>query len=97
MLLHEAAISAGLDAGLMTLGRPTCMARPAALTHGLAMSTGCVGNRVYTGLEEGEMYAAVRGKDLATLAEAGHIISSANAKLQEYHEVRRQQLMTKPT
>jgi uncharacterized protein (DUF169 family) len=97
MLLHEAAISAGIDAGLMTLGRPTCMALPAALTNGLAMSTGCVGNRVYTGVEEGEMYAAVSGTDLARLAEAGHTISSANAKLQQYHEARKQQLMTEPT
>ena len=96
MLLHEAAIAAGLNTSLMTLGRPTCMALPAALAHGLAMSTGCVGNRVYTGVEEGELYAAVRGKDLGRLAEAGRTISAANAKLHEYHAARRQQLMTGP-
>ena len=96
MLLHEAAIAAGLNTSLMTLGRPTCMVLPAALAHGLAMSTGCVGNRVYTGVEEGELYAAVPGKDLGRLAEAGRTISAANAKLHEYHEARRQQLMTGP-
>ena len=96
MLLHEAAMSAGIDTRLMTLGRPTCMALPAALGHGLALSTGCVGNRVYTGAEEGELYAAVPGKDLSRLAEASRTISSANAKLHEYHEARRQQLMTEP-
>lgn len=96
MLLHEAAISAGIDTSLQTLGRPTCMALPAALAHGLAMSTGCVGNRVYTGVDEGELYAAVPGNALAKLAEAGRTISSANAKLQDYHEARRQQLMTEP-
>src|SRR5436190_20249432 len=62
MLLHEAAIFAGVSASLNTLGRPTCMALPAALAHGMVVSTGCVGNRVYTGVEEGELYAAVAGK-----------------------------------
>jgi uncharacterized protein (DUF169 family) len=60
------------------------------------MSTGCVGNRVYTGVEEGELYAAVPGKALAKLADAGRTICSANAKLQEYHQARRQQLTTVP-
>jgi hypothetical protein len=31
MLLHEAAVSAGAAANFNTLGRPTCMAVPAAL------------------------------------------------------------------
>ncbi len=97
MLLQEAALSAGISANLMTLGRPTCMAVPAALAHGLAMSTGCVGNRVYTGVDEGELYAAVPGNDLARLADAGRTISAANAQLQQYHDSRRQQLMTEPT
>ena len=94
MLLHEAAMSAGIPTSMMTLGRPTCMALPAALAHGMAISTGCVGNRVYTGVEEGELYAAVPGQELTRLADAGRTISTANAKLQEYHEGRRQQLMT---
>ena len=96
MLLHEAATSAGITASLNTLGRPTCMALPAALAHGMVVSTGCVGNRVYTGVDEGELYAVVPGKDLAKLAETGATISTANARLQEYHEARRQQLTTGP-
>jgi len=94
MLLQEAAIRAGVAATLNTLGRPTCMALPAALAHGMVASTGCVGNRVYTGVEEGELYAAVPGRDLAKLAEAAGTISSANAKLMEYHQARRDQLTT---
>ena len=97
MLLQEAAIRAGVAARLNTLGRPTCMALPAALAHGMVASTGCVGNRVYTGMEEGELYAAVPGRDLAKLAETAATISSANAKLMEYHETRRQQLTTQST
>jgi uncharacterized protein (DUF169 family) len=96
MLLQEAANRAGIAAGLNTFGRPTCMAVPAALALGMVASTGCVGNRVYTGIEEGELYAAVPGKDLAKLAETTGTISSANAKLMEYHQARRHQLTTQP-
>lgn len=97
MLLQEAAIRAGVAASLNALGRPTCMALPAALAHGMVASTGCVGNRVYTGIEEGELYAAVPGKDLAKLADSTGTISSANAKLMEYHQARRHQLTTQGT
>lgn len=97
MLLQEAATRAGVASSLTALGRPTCMALPAALAHGMVASTGCVGNRVYTGVEEGDLYAAVPGRDLAKLAEAAGTISAANAKLMEYHEGRRQQLTTQPT
>ena len=96
MLLREAATRAGVAASLNTLGRPTCMALPAALAHGMVASTGCVGNRVYTGAEEGELYAAVPGRDVVKLAEAAGTISSANAKLMEYHQARRQQLTSPP-
>jgi uncharacterized protein (DUF169 family) len=97
MLLQEAAIRAGVAASLNTLGRPTCMALPAALAHGMVASTGCVGNRVYTGVEDGELYAAVPGRDLAKLAETAGTIGSANAKLMEYHQARRHQLTTQAT
>jgi uncharacterized protein (DUF169 family) len=92
MLLQEAAIRADIGATLNTFGRPTCMALPAALAHGIVASTGCVGNRVYTGMEEGEMYAVVPRRDLAKLAQTAATISSANATLREYHQARRHQL-----
>ncbi len=38
MLLQEAANRAGVPATLPVLGRPTCLALPAALAHGLVMS-----------------------------------------------------------
>jgi uncharacterized protein (DUF169 family) len=92
MLLQEAATRAGVATGLNMFGRPTCMAVPAALAMGMVASTGCVGNRVYTGAEEGELYVAVPGKDLVKLAEAAGTIKSANATLLEYHQARRTQL-----
>ena len=92
MLLHEAAMSAGITANFNTLGRPTCMAVPAALAGGMVVSTGCIGNRVYTDLGEGELYAALPGRDLRKVADKACTIAAANAKLQEYHQARRQQL-----
>src|SRR5262245_21670550 len=59
MLLHEAATRANVvtTQTLTLLGRPTCMAIPAALTSGLTSSLGCVGNRIYTGIADDEFYS----------------------------------------
>jgi uncharacterized protein (DUF169 family) len=93
MLLQEAAIRAGVSsAQLNALARPTCMALPAAMAMGIVASTGCVGNRVYTGLDDGELYVAVPGKDVVKVAAQAQTIGSANATLLDYHTDRRQQL-----
>ena len=94
MLLQEAANRAGVGAGAPALGRPTCMALPASLQHGTITSLGCIGNRVYTGLGEDEMYVVIRGKDLARVVDALQTIGSANVALQNYAERRREQLST---
>src|SRR6266849_1041096 len=70
MLLNEAANRAGIASGAPALGRPTCMALPASLQHGAILSLGCMGNRVYTGLSEDEMYFVLRGKDLVAVADS---------------------------
>ena len=57
-------------------------------------SFGCIGNRVYTGLGEDEMYVVIRGKDLARVVDALQTIGSANVALQNYAEGRREQLST---
>ena len=93
MLLQEAAARAGVGAASL-LGRPTCMALPAALAQGVVASTGCIGNRIYTDLGEDELYVAVPGKDLAGVADALQTIVEANATLMEYHRGRRQALAT---
>jgi len=94
MLLNEAASRAGVASGSPALGRPTCMALPASLQHGSILSLGCMGNRVYTGLDEDEMYFVLRGKDLSAVADALGTIARANAALHEYASGRRQQLAT---
>jgi len=94
MLLNEAAGRAGVASGSPTLGRPTCMALPASMTHGSVMSLGCIGNRVYTGLGEGELYLVFRGSDVAKVADALTVIAAANEALYDYARERRQQLAT---
>jgi uncharacterized protein (DUF169 family) len=92
MLLQEAAARAGVGARLPFLGRPTCMALPAALGGGAVASTGCIGNRVYTGLSDDELYVAVAGRDLARVGDEVTTIAHANAALSEYHQRRRREL-----
>jgi len=92
MLLNEAALRAGVATQSATLGRPTCMALPAAISGGLALSTGCVGNRIYTGLGDDELYVAIRGADLERVAAEAQTIATANARLADYHRERRHTL-----
>ena len=94
MLLQEAAGRAGVATQAPLLGRPTCMALPAALASGVVASGGCIGNRVYTDLGEDELYVAVPGTALVRIAEAAETIASANAALADYHRGRRQALAT---
>src|SRR5918996_1098573 len=94
MLLLEAAGRAGVATQPGLLGRPTCMALPAALAGGVVASTGCIGNRVYTDLGDDELYVAVPGRDVARLAAEVSTILSANDVLADYHRERRRALAT---
>jgi len=94
MLLQEAAQRAGRASSFPMLGRPTCMALPAALASGTVASSGCVGNRVYTDLGEGDLYVIVAGKDLGRVVGELDTIVSANAQLAQYHQARRQEIST---
>jgi len=94
MLLEEAAIRAGLGSKLPLLARPTCMAIPAALGHGMVTSAGCIGNRVYTDLPDGELYSAIPGSALQPIVNALQTVVSANTALEQYHRGRRAQLAT---
>jgi hypothetical protein len=93
MLLHEATIRAALPI-VPLLGRPTCMAVPAALSGGVVSSLGCIGNRIYTGLDDGHIYSVIAGVDLESLVEELDTIASANVTLAEYHEKRRAAIAT---
>jgi uncharacterized protein (DUF169 family) len=88
MLLQEAATRAATSVSPM-LGRPTCMAIPAALSGSLASSLGCVGNRIYTGVSDDEFYVVVAASALSSIVEQMSTIVSANAALTDYHAGRR--------
>jgi uncharacterized protein (DUF169 family) len=93
MLLHEAAARSGI--GVQPLfGRPTCMAVPAAATQPVVSSMGCVGNRIYTGLPDSELYTTISGKQVGAIVEQLTIIASANATLINYYRERQAALTT---
>ncbi|MBZ5577396.1 MAG: DUF169 domain-containing protein [Acidobacteriia bacterium] len=94
MMLAEAANRAGAMSSLPLLGRPTCMALPAAIAQGAVTSAGCIGNRVYTDIGEDELYVVLRGTDLERIAAEIATIQSANQTLTAYHLDRRQTLTT---
>lgn len=68
------------------------MAIPAAMAGGVTASTGCIGNRTYTGIGNDELYMAIPGKDLEQFCEVLATIVSANAILSEYHQGRKAEL-----
>ena len=91
-LVMEAAMRAGICSSLPMLGRPTCMALPAAMASGTISSGACIGNRIYTSLGDDEMYIALPGTALAKVTAELPIILSAAAKLEAYHKSKRQTL-----
>ena len=94
MLLQEAAYRAGAKADSPLLARPTCMAIPAAMANGTTMSSGCIGNRVYTQLEDSELYVMVPGADVERIADQLQTILAANATLAVYHQQRKAELLS---
>jgi uncharacterized protein (DUF169 family) len=94
MLLAEAATRSGAMSGLPLLGRPTCMAIPAALANGAVTSSGCIGNRVYTDIADDQLYVVLRGADLERVAAEIDTICAANDTLTQYHQQRRRTLST---
>jgi uncharacterized protein (DUF169 family) len=89
MLLAEAAQAARALGQGPTLGRPTCAVLPQALTDGrTASSFGCVGNRVYTGLEAGEGWFAIPGTRLDAVVSRLDAVVRANRELEAFHRAR---------
>jgi uncharacterized protein (DUF169 family) len=89
MLLTEAASLAGVGTGSGLMGRPTCAVLPATLQGGeMNASVGCIGNRVYTGLSDDEMYLAVPGNQVEAIVEKLAVIVHANRELEQFHRAR---------
>jgi uncharacterized protein (DUF169 family) len=89
MVLAEAAQAAGVAPEAPAMGRPTCAALPqASQSSRPVVSLGCIGNRVYTGLEDGEGYAAIPAAALEAVANKLAIVVRANEKLEKFHRGR---------
>ena len=95
MLVTEAARHAGAFEAGAVLGRPACAMIPVALNlrRGVA-SVGCVGNRVYTGLGDDELYVAVPGAAIDRVLIALETILAANNELEHFHQTRAMALET---
>jgi uncharacterized protein (DUF169 family) len=93
MLLSEAARAAGVFDTAAVMGRPACAMLPHAVSAqaGVA-SVGCIGNRVYTGLGDDELYITIPGEAVGGVLERLETVLTANAALEEFHANRARQL-----
>ncbi len=89
MIAAEAARAAGVFDASSIMGRPACAMIPRALASGLGVASfACIGNRVYTGLGDDDLYVAIPGRALdATLAQLETIVR-ANVELEAFHRAR---------
>jgi uncharacterized protein (DUF169 family) len=89
MLLAEAAHAAGIASDSSMVGRPTCAAIPAVMETGkTATNLGCIGNRVYTGMADDELYFVIAGSQLDTIVGKLGVIANANRELEKFHSAR---------
>jgi uncharacterized protein (DUF169 family) len=89
MLVAEAARAAGAGGDGAALGRPACAMIPETLAGARGhTSLGCIGNRVYTGLQDDELYFAIPGARAGEVAERLEAIVRANGELERYHRDR---------
>jgi uncharacterized protein (DUF169 family) len=90
MLVAEAARAAGLAGDAAAMGRPACAMIPAVLQGpGGVTSLGCIGNRVYTGLGDDELYFTIPGAKVGEVVERLETVLNANRELEKYHQARR--------
>ena len=89
MLVAEAARAANLGHEGAMMGRPACAMIPETMnsSHGNA-SLGCIGNRVYTGLQDDELYFALPGAKVEEVVNKLETIVHANQELEKFHAAR---------
>src|SRR5262245_48169143 len=93
MLLSEAARRAGTLDESQVMGRPACSMLPVAIGAPNAVtSVGCIGNRVYAGLDDNELYLSVPGGAVERVLAELETIVAANVELEKYHRARKAEL-----
>jgi uncharacterized protein (DUF169 family) len=90
MVLVEAARAAQAFDDAPTMGRPACAMLPHVDGTALGVaSLGCIGNRVYTGLGDDEMYVTLPGRRVLDLVNQLEVMVHANRALEQFHCDRR--------
>jgi uncharacterized protein (DUF169 family) len=85
-LFAEAVLAAGGLASDGPMGRPACAAVQAVISSGrMVINLGCIGNRVYTGLGDGELYAFLPNVAAAGVVERLEAVAHANRELEALH------------
>jgi uncharacterized protein (DUF169 family) len=56
-------------------------------------SVGCIGNRVYTGLRDDELYITVPGTELGNILDQLATVLEANLALERFHRERAMQMV----
>jgi len=89
MLLSEAVHAAAARADTAPVMRPACAMLPQVLASArAATSFGCMGNRLYTGLPDGEMWHTLPGASLDAIVGKLSTIAAANRAIAAFHEGR---------
>ena len=90
MLVTEAAHMAGIGSEVAARLRPTCAMLPETMQTGRAsISLACIGNRVYTGLGDDELYIALPGQKVSDVLSKLTTIIRANLELEGFHKGRK--------
>jgi uncharacterized protein (DUF169 family) len=94
MLMSEAAHAAGILDTAAVMGRPACAMIPQSVTaQSVITSVGCIGNRVYTGLRDDELYITVPGTELGNILDQLATVLEANLALERFHRERAMQMV----
>jgi len=89
MLVVEAARMAGIGPDVAVRPRPTCAMLPETMQQDRAtISFGCIGNRVYTGLGDDELYVAIPGDKVSEVMSKLATVVLANRELEKFHRGR---------
>lgn len=89
MLVNEALHAAGARSPSAPVMRPACAMVPQVMaTQRGTSSFGCIGNRVYTGLPDGEVWMALSGHDLSAVTAQLETTANANHELEAFHRAR---------
>jgi uncharacterized protein (DUF169 family) len=89
MLLGEAEHALDMRSDRAPVVRPACAMIPDVLaTRRGTTSFGCIGNRVYTGLPDDEVWSSLPGHALPAVLDQLRTVTEANQKLESFHRAR---------